>query len=344
MPFTDLPNFAEIKETFPENKPDILLGNGFSRSLDNCFAYEDLLTAANFGERDQQYRTLFERLNTSDFEHVVKGIQEAKLISQSIIQGVDTEAFDSAATTISDGLRDALVNNHIPRCDDVDAAKLTACKHWFDLFNHVFTTNFDLLLYWVSAKTSLNLGYNNQLKDGFGTDEHQAGLITHPSTNTGRQNLFYMHGAMHLFKKKAATEKLHYNNGGAIRDQIDDRINESRFPLIVIGGSSAQKMSAIGSSPYLSHCYRKFCKAATHLVTFGIQFSDPDRHILDRIRQSRTLTRVFIGVFQESDLPEASRVKAHLEASRDPLPELQIQLYNSSTVTPWEYVNQDPNQ
>jgi len=260
MPISDLPSFVDITESFPAIKPDILLGNGFSRSLDNRFAYEDLLTAANFGDRDQAYRDLFEQLNTSDFEHVVKGIQEAKLISQSIIDDIDPNAYDNAAATISDGLRDALVNNHISRCDDVDGNKLRACKEWLDLFQRVFTTNFDLLLYWVSAKTALQLHFNDQLKDGFGTDEHYAGLRTHPSSNTGRQNLFYLHGAMHLFKKRAVTEKLRYNNGGAIRDQIDERINEQRFPLIVIGGNSAQKISAIGSSPYLSHCYRRFCK------------------------------------------------------------------------------------
>ncbi len=344
MPISDLPSFVDITETFPAIKPDILLGNGFSRSLDNCFAYEDLLTAANFGDRDQAYRDLFEQLNTSDFEHVVKGIQEAKLISQSIIDDIDPEAYDNASTEISDGLRDALVTNHIPKCDDVDDQRIMACKNWLDLFDKVFTTNFDLILYWIAASTSRNLVTRYQLRDGFGPDESIANILTHPSTTTGIQNLFYMHGAMHLFKRKASTQKLSYSTGGVVREQIDSRISTDNFPLIVIGGNSAQKMSAIGSSPYLSHCYRKFCKSATHLVTFGIQFSEPDRHIIEQVRQSRTLTNIFLGVYQEDDLPEAARVKALLEAARDGLHQLDVQLYNSSTIIPWEYTSPDPDE
>ena len=133
------------------------------------------------------------------------------------------------------------------------------------------------------------------------------------------------------------TEKLHYNNGGAVRDQIDDRINDQKFPLIVIGGNSNQKMSAIGSSPYLSHSYRKLCQTATHLVTFGIQFSDPDQHIIDRIRASKTLTNIFFGVFCDADFPDAQRIKAKLEEARDGQQPLAVELYNSSTITPWVF-------
>lgn len=56
--------FDEALATLPAGTlPTVLLGNGFSQAWNAAiFNYASLLQVANFGDRDVQIRTLFERL------------------------------------------------------------------------------------------------------------------------------------------------------------------------------------------------------------------------------------------------------------------------------------------
>lgn len=66
--------YSEALEQVEEGgRPSIILGNGFSRAWrDDIFNYANLLEAANFGPCDVQIRALFQRLETYDFEAVMK--------------------------------------------------------------------------------------------------------------------------------------------------------------------------------------------------------------------------------------------------------------------------------
>jgi hypothetical protein len=316
-------------------RTELLFGNGFSRALDDCFAYEDLFQAADFGDMDTTVRRLFQVLDTADFEHVVRGILECGRLCTILADEVPAARFDRCAETVRDSLRDALVSNHIPTSDHVVADKYSSCRSWLSTFERCFTINFDLLPYWVGAR-SRELHYSQQLRDGFGVHDFYSSLRVHPSSNTGRQNLFYLHGAMHLFRRDQLTEKIYYATGGAVRDQIAERINDGKFPLVVIGGETAQKIDAIGSSPYLSHCFRCFCKKPTALVTFGVKFGTQDQHLVSRIRQSNTLEKVYLGVYSDEDMISAAGTKATIEQPRENRQIIDVVLYDASTFNPWD--------
>ncbi len=62
-------------------KPSILLGNGFSRAWRNdIFNYANLLDAATFGDRNTEIKDLFGRIDTYDFEEVMRSLVAAKTV------------------------------------------------------------------------------------------------------------------------------------------------------------------------------------------------------------------------------------------------------------------------
>lgn len=80
-----LGSFAEkIDNLEQDDKPSILLANGFSQAWDhNIFNYQNLLHSANFGARDAAIRALFTRFNTYDFEKVMRALEAAEIVCES---------------------------------------------------------------------------------------------------------------------------------------------------------------------------------------------------------------------------------------------------------------------
>jgi uncharacterized protein DUF4917 len=80
-------SFAQALARSQDSKRHLLLGNGFSIALfPDRFQYDRLLDSADFAESPEA-RAAFDRLGTTDFEVVIKGLQDAVALLSAIHAG-----------------------------------------------------------------------------------------------------------------------------------------------------------------------------------------------------------------------------------------------------------------
>jgi hypothetical protein len=198
----------------------------------------------------------------------------------------------------------------------------------------VFTTNYDLLLYWVAVRQSAVLGCH----DGFDSEGYW-------SQAPGGTQAFYLHGGLHLYEHRyrgasPRLKKLLYERDRVLTQQIKEHLDRDEFPLFVTEGSSLEKMARIRSNPYLNAAYNRFSRACAEpedaLFVVGHGLDACDDHITDLIGKAQ-LKSVFVSTF---GLRDRDRVKSLSELwarrrAMDRLPPLDIATFNVAECPIW---------
>lgn len=141
-------SFAAALEDAGEHR-HALLGNGFSIACrSNIFTYGSLLERADF--RDVPYaRRLFETLGTTDFEVVIQTLVQASRVT-SVYPHADPSLISQLARD-ADALKTVLVKaiaqNHPDLHNEIDNEEYRRCRAFLSNFKHIYTLNYDLLLY-----------------------------------------------------------------------------------------------------------------------------------------------------------------------------------------------------
>jgi hypothetical protein len=267
-------------------KKHLLLGNGFSISLKpDIFSYGSLFESADFGSKPH-IQKLFAALRTQDFEVVIKHIQDAATVLE-VYGRTDpklAKALRSDAAAIKDALVTAIAKRHPDRPHDVQPDQYVACRKFLSRFDHIFTLNYDVLLYWTMMQGEvdrLNLNHD----DGFRHPEADpcAPWVSWQQGNAA--TVSYLHGALHLFDAGSEITKYTWSKTDkAIVDQIRASLDDEKYPLFVAEGTSASKLERILHNGYLHKALRSFetrCQPSTAaIVIFGHSLADNDAHIL----------------------------------------------------------------
>jgi len=128
----------------------VLLGNGFSRACrDDIFSYDALFDQANFDGLSPSARNAFEVLATTDFEVVIRALkQAARLASIYLEDDPDlAERLNADAAGLRELLARTIAASHPDRPSDIQNQKYAACRAFLKNFKHIYTVNYDLLLY-----------------------------------------------------------------------------------------------------------------------------------------------------------------------------------------------------
>jgi hypothetical protein len=289
------------------DKRHLLLGNGYSISWrPNVFRYESLYDKADFKKLNPQIQTLFEKLKTKDFEIVMKSLyttanvlkiyqpKEKKLISK----------LEKDASELKNLLVNTISKNHPENPSEISESEYFTSNLFLDNFKNIYTLNYDLLLYWTI------MHYNSQTEkvrydDGFRTpDNGKVEYVTWDVEKTDKQNIFYLHGALHIFDEGSELQKYTWvNTGIKLIEQIRGALEKNYFPLFVSEGTSKEKKERIVHSNYLSRSFRSFSHIQNSLFIYGHSLADNDDHILDLIPKGK-LTHIFISIYgdlQSSD-------------------------------------------
>ncbi|MGN6186549.1 MAG: DUF4917 family protein [Thermoanaerobaculia bacterium] len=191
--------------------PHLLLGNGFSRALRNdIFAYDALLNRADFSSLSPLARQAFDVLHTTDFEVAIRALRTAATLVRLYATIHPDIAIQMDAD--ADGLREVLVQTiaaHHPNHPlEITDDQYAACRQFLSNFDHIYTFNYDLLLYWALMHDEI--GPDVPHDDGFrtSTDNPDAEYVTWDIEKTDQQNIFYLHGGLHIFD--AGSELLKY--------------------------------------------------------------------------------------------------------------------------------------
>lgn len=263
----------------------LLLGNGFSARYSS---YKNLYEKADFSA-DDAVRALFDRLETVNFEQVVKTLEDASVVAAAYGHEDQSKLFEDDAVRVREGLVNAVRTAHPPYRDDI-ARMIPSCVEFLSSFGKVFTLNYDLLLYWVIIG-------RQQFSDGFGLGTESNGFRG-PFKTGARCTIFNVHGGLHLYQTADYEIEKRLATAAGMIDAIAETISQDdRFPVYVAEGTSSAKLSRINEVPYLKHCYQQLCDCTGALFVYGHSASDSDAHIYKALFKSG-IDHIYFCIFK----------------------------------------------
>src|SRR5258705_74301 len=172
--------------------------------------------------------------------------------------------------------------------------------------------------------------------DGFRTpEEGPATYVTWDVERTDQQNIFYLHGALHLFDAGAELKKFTWiNTGIRLIEQVRDALNHDLFPLIVAEGTSQSKKAKIMHSNYLSRGYRSLAKIGGAVFIFGHSLAEKDEHIL-RLIEKGPCKHIFVSVFGDVASQENAALIERALALQAGRKQRQVDFYEASSAHVW---------
>ena len=345
-----LATFEEaIQQSDQFERRHLLLGNGFSIALfRTIFSYPSLFDQAT--TLSPKLQRIFEILETTDFEYVIRRLAETSGIVGEYVG--DAEKIQGKLSRDANKVRASLVhaisNNHPPNPGTISAVQFTACRRFLKHFvgnrndgGCIYSVNYDLLLYWTLMHSD---EHNLHVDDGFRPVPPDDTLTWIEEKAFISQNIYYLHGALHIRELGNATQKIRSVPDRPILAQVTELIQENEFPLFVTEGRFRQKRRRIGRSPYLDRSYLRFTEDMGRedacLFIFGHSLADHDQHILSRI-VSGNVRHLFVGIYDDptsagsSDAEEViARAKA-LVKSRRPGKRLDFTPYDARSAEVW---------
>ena len=189
-------------------KRHLLLGNGFSIALrPDIFTYGSLYENADFSAAPH-VKKLFEALGTQDFEVVIKHLQDAARVVEVYRPSAVSLArrLRRDAAVIKDALVTAIAKRHPDRPYDIAPGQYAACRAFLSRFDHIFTLNYDVLLYWALMQDEVD-AFTFRHDDGFRHPEEDPGQPWVSWQQGNAATVSYLHGALHLFDAGSAITK-----------------------------------------------------------------------------------------------------------------------------------------
>lgn len=282
-------SFEEALRSTRAQPRHLLLGNGFSMSVHRGFGYGRLFDEA--AREDRSLGALFQG-HGYDFESALAGAPTEE------VQWRIRSAFIRAVARVH------------PRIKYLAPSVRETCGAFLENFagretrklhpGHVFTTNYDLMLYWVLMANKARLN----LYDGFNGD----GLWD--ATRVSKSTLFYLHGALHHYERPIGFVKPHLEQrkllgreDASLIIQVRDNLARGHFPVFVSEGTPDEKTRRIRRNRYLSKVGEQFERTCAcddgALFTVGHSLAAVDDHITDSIGSGAV--EVFLGVYKPLD-------------------------------------------
>lgn len=300
-------NWEDIKEKGWNN---LLFGNGFSTNIWGKYSYSSLYKYSIDNTVEpiltDSIQNIFTELKTINFEEVLKALAYAILVKKSI--GEETEEYLNLYKTVQDNLFNTV------RAVHVEYSKLNKSEIAQEIkkFEKVFTTCYDLILYWSSygSLPSTTIGdffwSSNSSFDPEDTELY-----------TTRAGFYYLHGALHLKQDlKGKVSKLLYTANG-LPSSSDFRYqgNKTQVPLYISEGTSQYKLNKIQSNSYLTFCYRSFSEMSGTLLVVGHSLDeDYDNHLVEAITKNTRLTTVAISIYSALTKEQKEKLVKELKA------------------------------
>ncbi|MEZ5077110.1 MAG: DUF4917 family protein [Solirubrobacterales bacterium] len=280
-PDGSLRDWSEIAD---EGWSAILLGNGLSVNLSRYFAYQSLYEEAKprrgRGGLSDKDRAVFKAFDTTNFEVVLAKLRDA--ITMAEVLGRKPAPYRQRFRSVQDALGEAVRRVHL-EWTEVPDETLGAIKAELRRYGAVFSTSYDLILYWA-------IGHNDDyglFRDCFWSN----GCEFDPEDSevrAGGRPVYYMHGALHLIVQGSGVTRKMTQEDGRLLDQFGKPIkgDDEARPLLISEATAREKLRGIEGNDYLAHVYDQFKEQDKPLAAFGHSLSEQDRHLIDAINEN----------------------------------------------------------
>lgn len=257
--------------------PVLVVGNGLSINLWRNFGYPSLFKSATLSA---PARAIFTELKTTNFEHCLECLYHARIVLRALKE--PTAKVDQTYAAVRDALFEAIGRVHVPWEQFPSSTHVELAAN-LNMYEAVFTTNYDLCLYWSHMQESASV----DMVDFF----WQSGSRFDPADTDVRgihtTRIYYLHGGIHLWQDDQTGEngKWTRKEGRLLDIQVKYGPGNVRRPLFVSEGNSTAKMRTIRQSPYLSFCLDELRNDARPTVIFGHSLSEQDAHVVSALNE-----------------------------------------------------------
>lgn len=343
----ELEAFADVLLSIKKNKGrnfHLVVGNGFSMAYDHrIFSYNAL---HNFITKldDEDLSKILGVIETRNFEVIMQHLDNFSALITAF--GGDSKLkkrIDTARSKLKKSLLDAVKALHPEHVFKIPDEQSKACSNFLKVFmdsgGNIYSTNYDLLLYWTLMRNSIAQhgdGCGRELENPDELAQGEEPIWSSELTwgnNRDTQNTFYLHGALPFFDDGVAIIKEEYDSDNYILQKISARMEKGEYPIFVTAGDGQQKLKHIMHNRYLTYCYENLCEAEGSLVTFGFNFGEYDEHIIQAIniaarrKPPKKLWSLYIGVYTDED-------KKHIEKIKDKF-KCKVHIYDAKTAHVW---------
>jgi hypothetical protein len=274
-----LPSWDDVSEEHSWRA--LLVGNGLSAHLWRPFDYGSLFRqACEIDALSEDDQALFQALASENFESALAALSTSMRTLDAL--GYDTDFLLDRYLSVQEALGEAIRSVHV-ELSEVDKESLAAIRQ--ELLRHrwVFTTSYDLLLYWAAG--------HGETFDGFvdyfwshGRNEFDTGN-TRVVGGDDPTRLLFLHGALHLVVDSDGVTRKRTRGLLTLLEQFAMPLRDDRTarPLLITEGDSADKQRAIANNGYLSFALRRLRGCKRPLVVFGHRLSEQDAHLLEAL-------------------------------------------------------------
>lgn len=306
----------EVKDA--EDWDGLVLGNGASINVWSDFQYASLFeqakTSGLFTSEDE---ALFEKLGSQNFEDVLHALSESIRVGEAFGERRKTDR--ARHKSIQKALAKAVQRVHVTG-GEIPQETFEAIYDELREYRHVFTTSYDLLLYWAAAK-----GGPSPFKDFtdfFWVHPRQSfdeeTIRIHPRLRWTR--LYFLHGALHLVAMSDGTTCKRKASMWSLLDQFGLPFQGDRAarPLVVTEARASDKLRSIDGNDYLAYCWRTLRERECPIVVFGHSLSEQDRHLVDALNEhpKRPLAVSLRDAGKMKNRRAQHRVSAQLDARK----------------------------
>jgi len=323
----------------------LLLGNGFSMAYDpEIFSYNALHDFIENLEDDDLSKILAV-IETRNFELIMQQLDHLSALVDAFDGGKTLKKrIVSASEKLKNSLLEAVQALHPEHVFKVPEEESAACSKFLNIFlgrgGKVFSTNYDLLLYWILMRSG-----TIDHTDGFGRDaeNYEPGIAREDiewselfwGRNKEKQNVFYLHGALPFFDAGTEIVKEEYDHSAYLLEKISARMEKGEYPIFVTAGNGEAKLAHIMHNHYLSYCYDCLSEITGSLVTFGFNFGPYDEHIIEAINRAAKngrkefpkLLSVYIGVYSDQSRKHIEQIEFKFK--------VKVRIFDAKTVDVW---------
>jgi hypothetical protein len=274
--------WSDISE---KNWDVLLVGNGLSINVYPYFAYTSLYGEANDsayeGGLGLQERAVFEAFDTTNFEIVLAKLRDWITLTEVI--GGDSTPCRRLFAEVQAALGRTVRRVHVPY-SEVPVSTLKTIKAWLQGFEAVFSTSYDLLLYWARVHGD----DFSRFCDCFWANGRNEFDPKDCKVRADQIPIYYLHGALHLVVNGSGITRKLIKENGPLLDQFGQANEEDpgSRPLLISEGSHRDKLRAIEGNDYLAHTYDKLKEASKPLLVFGHSLGEQDQHLIEAINSN----------------------------------------------------------
>ncbi len=329
----------------PDREFHLLLGNGFSIAYDSAiFSYNAL---HDFIKKldDKDLSKIFGVIETRNFEVIMQYLDNFSALIVAFGGAPKLKKkVDAASAKLKKSLLEAVKTLHPEHVFKVPEEQSEACsrflKQFLDAGGCIYSTNYDLLLYWVLMRNSIvnhvdGCGRELENPDEFLEPEEQIWSELTWGKHRDEQNVFYLHGALPFFDNGVAVIKEEYDEYNYLLEKISARMERGEYPIFVTAGDGRQKLTHIMHNQYLTYCYESLCEIEGSLVTFGFNFGRYDEHIIEAINRAAKhgtkapdkLWSLYIGVYSNKDRKHIEQIASKFKC--------KVHLFDAKTANVW---------